>query len=673
MSTSVSKQVKAARNSFPALKAVRAGVLQRKCACGQHTVAGGECQACDKKRLQRSAVNQAEPAEAPPVVHDVLRSSGQPLDAQTRAFMEPRFLQDFSQVRVHSLSTKAAQPTPMISTPGDMYEQEADRMASTVIGAPESRAEISGGSLRVSKAEQNLAPSYSERPSNKSSMPETPHRLSFDHVRVHTDARAAESAQAVGALAYTVGNNIVFGAGQYAPHTTGGRKLLAHELTHVAQQTRTSASGVTSSPALVQRKVILKGAEMPAKDRAAFLKAHTWTSAAKAKAVMEDMAAADDKFDFADENELEREIVKRLSTVEHMKESQETEEKIPGDKRSAFGYPFTGQSALYGPRVNYAAQDYWEPPVPDDYALRKDKAKNKDLLDRPRSQKCLVYGDQCKPYGWKLTTKGQADPYQAISKLFTPQPPHKRTLIHCDHLVSLVNFLSLADAVGQAEFNKRIKAFGADKIFLKWNAFSDLHVSTLETSRVGERSKTPGGKLIPKKGLGSTQRIKPSSEEDFVIGDHVVFFNHLAYDLLNKKIGNAWRLENAVLIRKDEKGRDVFLGHGSGQKTSQQMRVKLKTEYNDVARIALKIVARTKTKDKKAQTAALSELSEKFPNVHKVGDEWRVQGVPGLLDNCPRPIGIELREIKPDEVLGPKSPCNPEMMNEVERPIESAK
>lgn len=58
----------------------------------------------------------------------------------------------------------------------------------------------------------------------------------FGSVRLHTDARAAESAQAVDAHAYTVGQNIVFGSGQYNPHSTEGRHLLAHELTHTIQQ-----------------------------------------------------------------------------------------------------------------------------------------------------------------------------------------------------------------------------------------------------------------------------------------------------------------------------------------------------------------------------------------------------------------------------------------------------
>jgi hypothetical protein len=58
----------------------------------------------------------------------------------------------------------------------------------------------------------------------------------FSHVRIHTDSRAAESASAVGALAYTVGPHIVFGAGHFAPGTPQGDHLLAHELAHVAQQ-----------------------------------------------------------------------------------------------------------------------------------------------------------------------------------------------------------------------------------------------------------------------------------------------------------------------------------------------------------------------------------------------------------------------------------------------------
>jgi hypothetical protein len=68
----------------------------------------------------------------------------------------------------------------------------------------------------------------------------------FGSVRVHADAAAAESAAAVGALAYTVGRSVVFGAGRYRPETSAGKLLLAHELAHVVQQHGGSAEGASA-------------------------------------------------------------------------------------------------------------------------------------------------------------------------------------------------------------------------------------------------------------------------------------------------------------------------------------------------------------------------------------------------------------------------------------------
>ena len=74
----------------------------------------------------------------------------------------------------------------------------------------------------------------------------------FSNVRVHTDARAASTAAAVNALAFTVGQDVVFGAGQYHPGTDAGKRLLAHELTHVVQQ------GGSNSSLLGRKKGSLK-------------------------------------------------------------------------------------------------------------------------------------------------------------------------------------------------------------------------------------------------------------------------------------------------------------------------------------------------------------------------------------------------------------------------------
>jgi len=83
------------------------GALQRKCACGGSGASRGECEGCKKKKLQRSATGSG-PETAPSIVHDVLRSPGQPLDAQTRAFFEPRFGHSFSKVRIHADGQAAA-------------------------------------------------------------------------------------------------------------------------------------------------------------------------------------------------------------------------------------------------------------------------------------------------------------------------------------------------------------------------------------------------------------------------------------------------------------------------------------------------------------------------------------------------------------------------------------
>jgi Domain of unknown function (DUF4157) len=81
-----------------------APVLRRKCSCG-----GEKCDKCKEEegKVQRKATAPVTPVEAPPIVHETLRSSGQPLDASTRAFFEPRFGGDLSGVRVHTDGTAA--------------------------------------------------------------------------------------------------------------------------------------------------------------------------------------------------------------------------------------------------------------------------------------------------------------------------------------------------------------------------------------------------------------------------------------------------------------------------------------------------------------------------------------------------------------------------------------
>lgn len=75
----------------------------------------------------------------------------------------------------------------------------------------------------------------------------------FGQVRVHTNARAAESAKAIKARAFTVGQDVVFGTGRYSPETTSGKRLLAHELAHIVQQQKSTNSSHYHPPPSFQR------------------------------------------------------------------------------------------------------------------------------------------------------------------------------------------------------------------------------------------------------------------------------------------------------------------------------------------------------------------------------------------------------------------------------------
>ncbi|MGA7339576.1 MAG: DUF4157 domain-containing protein [Terracidiphilus sp.] len=117
----------------------------------------------------------------------------------------------------------------------------------------------SGGTLRpvragaiLERAGVHNALHEPGRPLNEGVRPAMESRLGFDFskVRIHTDARAADSARWLNAQAYTVGSHVVFGRGQYDPISTVGQRLLAHELTHVAQQGgRNAAPGAIDAAA----------------------------------------------------------------------------------------------------------------------------------------------------------------------------------------------------------------------------------------------------------------------------------------------------------------------------------------------------------------------------------------------------------------------------------------
>jgi hypothetical protein len=134
-----------------------------------------------------------------------------------------------------------------LNQPGDADEREADRTAGEALAQPASagpRAGQGGGAgsgsrVAASPPVRSVLGSPG-RPLDSASRDFLRPRFGhdFDGVRVHTGERAATLARSFEARAFTVGHDVVFGAGQYAPETPAGRHLLAHEVTHVTQQAR---------------------------------------------------------------------------------------------------------------------------------------------------------------------------------------------------------------------------------------------------------------------------------------------------------------------------------------------------------------------------------------------------------------------------------------------------
>jgi hypothetical protein len=219
MTTAAPLQNLAAKPRTPGNSGHAGLLLQRKCACGAPTASlTGECAECkSKKRLQ----------------------------------------------------TKLA-----IGASHDPLEQEADRVADQVLAAPKNQA-LSPAPPRIQRftgqaaGQANAAPASVDRVLSSAGRPLEPalrqdmeQRFGhdFSQVRVHAGTAAGQSAREVNAHAYTAGHDIVFSAGRYQPATHDGRRLIAHELTHVVQQSTlvdaTAHVNQLRAPSVLQRQVM---------------------------------------------------------------------------------------------------------------------------------------------------------------------------------------------------------------------------------------------------------------------------------------------------------------------------------------------------------------------------------------------------------------------------------
>lgn len=300
---------------------------------------------------------------------------------------------------------------------------------------------------------------------------------------------------------------------------------------------------------------------------------------ALARNIVNDMAASSDELKFSDEAELLRAVMKRLNMAYQMRISQGIPVRSGGKKAwtSAFGYPNRGAARSCGPRVNDAARSYWTGP-------------------HRGSPPCLR-GQYC----FQLSSAGKKNAYNALQTLFTIQGKAcKRTLIHCDYLISVMHFKAFAESIGASRFNELVDR-GRIPMILTNYGFMSISRGGAATSH-------------------SLRRVVLSRRSDLIIGDHVILHNHPAYDLIKGR--SVWRLENAILVNR-RGSVDLFQGHGYKRPvTETSMRKDMRRHFKKALWKVRRLIRDTRIPAKRA--AAQAGLAAR--NVKMVAGRYRIKG-----------------------------------------------
>jgi hypothetical protein len=166
------------------------------------------------------------------------------------------------------VAAKQAQAKLRVSQTGDPQEREADRIAEQVMKGPSSSAAaqdparqlvdrvlakasrvITGGGVSEAQVKGLKGDGEPLKPKDRQFF-ENRFGADFSHVKIHTNRKAAGLAESINARAFTYGNHIAFDKGEFQPGTTEGKKLIAHELTHVVQQGKATKKAIDRKPAL---------------------------------------------------------------------------------------------------------------------------------------------------------------------------------------------------------------------------------------------------------------------------------------------------------------------------------------------------------------------------------------------------------------------------------------
>ena len=271
-------QVKAPANT--SFTPTYGGLLQRKCACGGTPGLDGECAGCRRRQLSGQTSPLIQPKlrisqpgdkyeqEADRVAEQVMRMSDKEVSGPPKsATTIQRKCSSCTSSQGHCPKCAEVEgaiqrklPTSNI-TPLIQRQFEEPEEDEELLQAKAESGQTTDVTTELAGYVNSMRGGGQPLPESVRAFFEPRFARDFSQVRVHTDAKAAKSVHSVNALAYTVGRDVIFGAGQYAPQTKEGRRLLAHELTHVVrpagrrrERDAQAAMALQTQPVIVQRQ-----------------------------------------------------------------------------------------------------------------------------------------------------------------------------------------------------------------------------------------------------------------------------------------------------------------------------------------------------------------------------------------------------------------------------------
>ncbi|MEE9356641.1 MAG: DUF4157 domain-containing protein [Methylococcaceae bacterium] len=225
-------------SATPSFTPAPVNIAQRKCACGGSAGLSGECAECQKDKLvgtnhpfvqtklKISQPNDKYEQEADRVADEVMRMPEPKVQRQLGVEEDEN---------EETIQTKliASKITPLVQRQVADEEDEEQTIQTKATASRNNPTDSSDVQCGIENLKQNTG---NRLPQDVRDFMESRFGHNFNQVKIHTDNKAVTSAQSLNARAYTLGQDVVFGAGQYSPDTRSGRQLLAHELTHVIQQ-----------------------------------------------------------------------------------------------------------------------------------------------------------------------------------------------------------------------------------------------------------------------------------------------------------------------------------------------------------------------------------------------------------------------------------------------------